>query len=65
MVSDANDVLSLGDGTVATLNVTGNTGTVLFAGYGSTLTDQESFRFRKVARQADGFFVKFSYLFRM
>jgi hypothetical protein len=40
-------------------------GTVLFAGYGSTLTDQESFRFRNVARQADGFFVKFSYLFRM
>ena len=40
-------------------------GTVLFAGYGSTLTDQEAFGFRNVARQADGFFVKFSYLFRM
>jgi hypothetical protein len=39
-------------------------GTVLFAGYGSSLDDTGSFRFRSLARQADGFFVKLSYLFR-
>ena len=39
-------------------------GTVLFAGYGSSLDDSGSFRFRRLARQADGFFVKLSYLFR-
>lgn len=40
-------------------------GTVLFAGYGSSLSDAEAFGFRNVARTSDGFFVKLSYLFRM
>jgi hypothetical protein len=40
-------------------------GTVLFAGYGSTLTDSEAFRFRSLRRRQDGFFLKGSYLFRM
>lgn len=39
-------------------------GTVLFAGYGGSLTDEEAFRFRGLARQRDGFFVKASYLIR-
>jgi hypothetical protein len=39
-------------------------GTVLFAGYGSSLDDTGSFRFRSLARKADGFFVKLSYLLR-
>ncbi|MGH7534541.1 MAG: DUF5916 domain-containing protein, partial [Gemmatimonadales bacterium] len=40
-------------------------GTVLFFGYGASLDDQESFRFRRLARRADGVFLKASYLFRM
>ena len=39
-------------------------GTVIFAGYGSTLADERAFRFADVERRADGFFVKLSYLFR-
>jgi hypothetical protein len=39
-------------------------GTVIFAGYGSTMTEAETFRFNDLARQTDGFFVKLSYLFR-
>lgn len=39
-------------------------GTVLFAGYGGTLTDAEPFRFRELTRASDGFFVKASYLLR-
>ena len=42
-----------------------NPGTVVFAGYGSTLTEQKSFRFHSLERRDDGFFVKLSYLFRM
>ena len=40
-------------------------GTVVFAGYGSTLTKPTSFRFSRLERLDDGFFVKLSYLFRM
>ncbi len=40
-------------------------GTVLFAGYGSTLTDPGAFKFRSLRRQQDGFFLKGSYLFRI
>jgi hypothetical protein len=40
-------------------------GTVFFAGYGSTLSDREAFRFRALRRQVDGFFLKGSYLFRI
>ena len=39
-------------------------GTVFFFGYGSSLVEQESFRFRKFDRVSDGFFLKISYLFR-
>ena len=40
-------------------------GTVIFAGYGSSLTEDDSFRFKRLERTNDGFFVKLSYLFRM
>jgi hypothetical protein len=40
-------------------------GTVVFAGYGSTLTEPEGLRFRALRRDTDGFFLKVSYLFRM
>jgi hypothetical protein len=39
-------------------------GTVLFAGYGSSLTEPDAFRFRHLERVRDGVFVKLSYLFR-
>lgn len=42
-----------------------NPGTVIFAGYGSTLAEDESFRFNHLRRKNDGFFLKLSYLFRM
>jgi hypothetical protein len=40
-------------------------GTVLFAGYGSTLDDTRAFRFSDLRRRDDGFFLKLSYLFRL
>ncbi len=40
-------------------------GTVLFLGYGSTVREQDSFRFRSFDRLDDGFFLKLSYLFRV
>ena len=40
-------------------------GTVIFAGYGSSLTEDDSFRFKRLDRTSDGFFVKLSYMFRM
>lgn len=40
-------------------------GTVLFVGYGSTLADDEFLRPSALVRQADGFFVKLSYLYRL
>ncbi len=40
-------------------------GTVFFAGYGSSLAEEDSFRFRGLSRTGDGFFTKLSYLFRM
>jgi len=39
-------------------------GTVLFAGYGASLTEPEAFRFREMERVRDGFFLKLSYVFR-
>ncbi|HEY0809436.1 MAG TPA: hypothetical protein VGD49_04705, partial [Longimicrobiales bacterium] len=42
-----------------------NPGTVIFAGYGSSLVDTQPFGFSDVTRMADGFFVKVSYLFRL
>ncbi len=40
-------------------------GTVVFAGYGTTLTEPEGLRFRELRRDRDGFFLKVSYLFRL
>jgi hypothetical protein len=40
-------------------------GTVVFAGYGSTMSELEALRLRGLSRLRDGFFVKVSYLFRM
>ena len=40
-------------------------GTVVFAGYGSTMTEPETFRFRDLRKQRDSFFAKVSYLFRL
>ncbi len=40
-------------------------GTVFFLGYGSTLQEPDSFRFGRLARTRDGFFVKLSYLYRI
>lgn len=40
-------------------------GTVLFLGYGASLTEPGSFRFQNLSRTGDGFFLKASYLFRM
>src|SRR5438094_344132 len=40
-------------------------GTVVFLGYGSSLTEAEAFQFRNLSRTSDGFFLKLSYLFRM
>ncbi|HJQ66915.1 MAG TPA: DUF5916 domain-containing protein [Gemmatimonadales bacterium] len=40
-------------------------GTVLFLGYGASLTEPEAFRFQSLHRTGDGFFLKGSYLFRM
>ena len=42
-----------------------NPGTVIFAGYGSSLTENNSFKFNSLERTNDGFFMKLSYLFRM
>ena len=40
-------------------------GTVVFAGYGSDMLDEEAFGFRGLTRTNDAVFVKFSYLFRL
>jgi len=42
-----------------------NPGTVIFAGYGSSLTEPDAYTFQNLRRVNDGFFVKLSYLFRM
>lgn len=40
-------------------------GTVVYAGYGSSLSEPEPFGFRGLSRASDGFFVKVSYLLRV
>ncbi len=40
-------------------------GTVVFFGYGTSLTEPEPFNFGRLTRTGDGFFLKASYLFRM
>ncbi len=40
-------------------------GTVLFLGYGASLNEARSFRFRALQRSQDAFFVKLSYLWRV
>lgn len=47
------------------LSFTPTPGTVFFAGYGSTLQEPGSFKFRDFKRSSDGFFLKASYLFRL
>lgn len=42
-----------------------NPGTVLFFGYGSSLSEPQTFRFSDLRRTSDGFFLKLSYLFRV
>ena len=42
-----------------------NPGTVLFLGYGSSLREPNTYRFRNLERVSDGFFLKLSYLFRV
>ena len=42
-----------------------NPGTVVFAGYTSSLTEPEALRFRSLDRISDSFFVKLTYLFRL
>ncbi len=46
------------------VNFVPSPGTVIFAGYGSSLTEDDAFRFRELRRVRDGVFVKMSYLFR-
>jgi hypothetical protein len=40
-------------------------GTVVFLGYGTSLTEPNRFTFKDLERVQDGFFAKVSYLFRM
>jgi hypothetical protein len=40
-------------------------GTVFFAGYGSALTEARALRFDDLTRNTDGFFLKWSYLWRV
>jgi hypothetical protein len=40
-------------------------GTVLFAGYGSNMLDEDAFKFQGLKRTDDALFVKISYLFRL
>ncbi|GMQ83116.1 MAG: DUF5916 domain-containing protein [Rhodothermia bacterium] len=40
-------------------------GTVVFFGYGASLAETQTFRFRNLDRLSDGFFMKLSYLFRV
>jgi hypothetical protein len=42
-----------------------NPGTVIFAGYGSTASEERPLRFGDLQRVRDGFFLKISYLFRI
>ncbi len=42
-----------------------NPGTVVYFGYGSSLTEDNAFTFRNLQRVSDGFFIKLSYLFRV
>ena len=40
-------------------------GTVFFAGYGSSAIEPDALRFGQLRRTTDGFFLKWSYLFRV
>lgn len=46
------------------INFVPSPGTVVFFGYGSSLTEPDAFRFRALERVRDGFFLKLSYLLR-
>jgi hypothetical protein len=41
-----------------------NPGTVVFVGYGNSLTESDPLAFQRLRRTTDGYFVKLSYLFR-
>ena len=47
------------------MSFTPSPGTVVYAGYGASLTEAEAFAFRGIHRTSDGFFAKVSYLLRM
>ena len=47
------------------VSFTPSPGTVMYAGYGSSLTEAAAFAFRGIRRLRDGFFAKLSYLFRV
>ena len=40
-------------------------GTLVYLGYGSTLSEADAFKFKDLGRSVDGFFMKVSYLFRL
>jgi hypothetical protein len=46
------------------VSYTPSPGSVMYAGYGSSLTEAEGFAFRGIRRLRDGFFLKLSYLIR-
>ena len=46
------------------VSFTPSPGTVMYAGYGSSLEEAEAFAFRGIHRLRDGFFVKLTYLIR-
>jgi hypothetical protein len=47
------------------LSFTPSPGTVMYAGYGASMDEAQPFGFRGLARTADRFFAKVSYLFRL
>ena len=47
------------------VSYTPSPGTVVYAGYGTSLAEADAFAFRSVRRLGDGLFVKVSYLIRM
>ena len=79
--SRSNDPLLIRDGTGTYVRALGYTrnriqadwlfsylpspGTVIYLGYGSLMTESDPFKFNRLIRQQDGFFVKMSYLFRV
>ena len=40
-------------------------GTLVFVGYGSSMTEPQRYRFNSLQRKSDGFFIKLSYVYRL